>query len=301
MLAQPLTALDHVDLSAEPGVMGRADRFIETTAEYQVLARRLLGRTWLVDRVSTALRLAQSIGRGLEFVTSDGELISADGTIVVGPRQAATGVLSRRSELRACHEQAQELETAASRSRSHSLAARSGESATRAARRVDGRGLHRGCRQADRVPSENSGHGRRSSTASPSSTAEFTTTCSESRSKSPRTESRSSAAPPSAQRSRQRPRRSKPPCLKASKHSAEMQRPRRELQAAATERKIAAARCEQRVEMLRQQMEQVQRTQQERDQMLAESRERLASRETQIAEVDAAIQAGEEALSGTAA
>ena len=40
--------------------------------------------------------------------------------------------------------------------------------------------------------------------------------------------------------------------------------------------KIAAARCEQLVEMLRQQMEQVQRTQQERDQMLAESRERLA-------------------------
>ena len=73
--ATPLTALDHVDLSAEPGVMGRADRFIESAAEYQPLARRLLGRTWLVDRMSTALRLAQSIGRGLEFVTSDGELI----------------------------------------------------------------------------------------------------------------------------------------------------------------------------------------------------------------------------------
>ena len=108
--AYPLTALDHVDLSAEPGVMGRADRFIESAAEYQPFARRLLGRTWLVDRMSTALRLAQSVGRGLEFVTSDGELIAADGTIIVGPRQAATGVLSRRSELRACHEQADALE-----------------------------------------------------------------------------------------------------------------------------------------------------------------------------------------------
>src|SRR6185295_11414216 len=85
----PPTALDNVDLSAEPGVMGRADRFIESSPEYQLLARRLLGRTWLVDRIATALRLAQSIGRGLDFVTSDGELISADGSIVVGPRQAA--------------------------------------------------------------------------------------------------------------------------------------------------------------------------------------------------------------------
>ena len=90
--------------------MGRADRFIESAAEYQVLARRLLGRTWLVDRLVDGAALAQSVGRGLEFVTSDGELVAADGTVIVGPRQAATGMLSRRSELRACHEQAAELE-----------------------------------------------------------------------------------------------------------------------------------------------------------------------------------------------
>jgi hypothetical protein len=67
------------------------------------LSRRLLGRTWLVDRLSTALRIAQTSGRGLEFVTSDGELLTSDGTLIVGPRQAATGMLSRRSELRDCH------------------------------------------------------------------------------------------------------------------------------------------------------------------------------------------------------
>src|SRR5207237_6421306 len=92
------------------GVMGRADRFVEADAEYQPLVRRLLGRTWLVDRLATALRLSQSSGRGLEFVTSDGEFLAADGTLVVGPRQAAAGMLSRRSELRSCHEQARDLE-----------------------------------------------------------------------------------------------------------------------------------------------------------------------------------------------
>ena len=108
---QMVTALDHVDLSAESGVMGRADAYVESAVEYQALAKRLLGRTWLVDRLATALRLFHTTGRGLEFVTSDGEFLAADGTLIVGPRQAAAGMLSRRSELRACHEQARDLES----------------------------------------------------------------------------------------------------------------------------------------------------------------------------------------------
>jgi chromosome segregation protein len=40
---QIVTALDHVDLTAEPGVMGRADGYVESAVEYQPLAKRLLG------------------------------------------------------------------------------------------------------------------------------------------------------------------------------------------------------------------------------------------------------------------
>src|SRR4029078_7608120 len=83
--------------------------YVESAAEFQPLAKRLLGRTWLVDQLSTALLLFHTTGRGLEFVTSDGEFLAADGTLIVGPRQAAAGMLSRRSELRACHEQASYL------------------------------------------------------------------------------------------------------------------------------------------------------------------------------------------------
>ncbi len=99
-----------VDLSQEPGVMGRADRFVESAPEFAPLVERLLGRTWFVDRLATALRIAQTAGRGLSFVTGDGELLAADGSLVVGPRQASAGLLSRRSEIRACHEQLAELE-----------------------------------------------------------------------------------------------------------------------------------------------------------------------------------------------
>ena len=109
----PASAVDRVDLSAEAGVMGRADSFVETTPELTPMVRRLLGRHWLVDTLSTALRLANGTGRGLNFVTVAGEAVLADGTLTVGPRQNIAGLLSRRSELRALREQIEEMERAA--------------------------------------------------------------------------------------------------------------------------------------------------------------------------------------------
>ena len=95
------SAVDRIDLTAEKGVMGRADQFVETVPELGSLARRLLGRYWFVDTLQTALRLSRTMGRGLNFVTVVGEVVGADGTLTVGPRQSTTGLLSRRSELRA--------------------------------------------------------------------------------------------------------------------------------------------------------------------------------------------------------
>jgi chromosome segregation protein len=67
--------------------------------------------------------------------------------------------------------------------------------------------------------------------------------------------------------------------------------------AAATEQKIALARLEQRAEMLRQQMEQALRSQQERDQLLAEMRGQLANREMQIVDLDEAVRITRKTLS----
>ncbi len=104
------SAVDRIVLSGEPGVMGRADEFVETQPDLATLPRRLLGRYWFVDNLQTAIKLSHGVGRGLSFVTILGEVVGADGTLTTGPRQSASGLLSRRSELRALLDEVQEME-----------------------------------------------------------------------------------------------------------------------------------------------------------------------------------------------
>jgi chromosome segregation protein len=101
----PKTHADGIDLHGREGVLGRADEFVETAPEFAVLARRLLGKTWIVDTLTHALALSESAGRGLCFVTQAGELVAADGTLYLGPRHTATGLISRRAELRVLRRQ----------------------------------------------------------------------------------------------------------------------------------------------------------------------------------------------------
>lgn len=93
------------DLSGLPGVVGRADSFVEAATELAPLVRRLLGDTWLVENLNHAIALGEREGRGFSFVTLAGEVLCADGTLLVGQRHAAGGLLSRRSELRAIRAQ----------------------------------------------------------------------------------------------------------------------------------------------------------------------------------------------------
>jgi len=98
-----------IDLQGQPGVLGRADRFVETSPEFTELAQRLLGNTWIVEKLSHAIALSASSGRGHNFVTLAEELLTADGLLAVGPRHAATGLISRRSELRALRREITQL------------------------------------------------------------------------------------------------------------------------------------------------------------------------------------------------
>ena len=100
MLLGPLLLPGRGELQGRPGVIGRADRLVRTTEPYQTLINHLLGDTWLVDSLEDAIALSRTVGRGLRFVTSKGQLLEADGTLVVGPPQANNGLVSRRSELR---------------------------------------------------------------------------------------------------------------------------------------------------------------------------------------------------------
>ncbi len=99
-----------VDLTGQPGVVGRADRFVQAQPRYATLVARLLGRTWIVEKLEHALKLSAGSGQAINFVTLAGELRQADGTIVVGPRQGASGLISRRSQLRELNEQLTDLD-----------------------------------------------------------------------------------------------------------------------------------------------------------------------------------------------
>jgi len=123
------------DLEGRPGVLGRADRFVETEGRFLPLVRRLLGRTWFVEKLAHALQLARSEGRGLRFVTLSGELLEPDGTLVVGPRGAAEGLISRRSQLRSLQSQIAEMQD--SIGGAESLAAQRAEQIRQQQSRVD--------------------------------------------------------------------------------------------------------------------------------------------------------------------
>ncbi len=98
-----------VDLSG-PGVLGRADRFVEVDAEMAPLCRRLLATTWIVETLADACRLATDAGRGQTFITTAGQRLSSDGAISAGPKTSAGGLISRRSELRALKQLIAELD-----------------------------------------------------------------------------------------------------------------------------------------------------------------------------------------------
>ncbi|MFN9916928.1 MAG: chromosome segregation protein SMC, partial [Pirellulaceae bacterium] len=61
---------EKIQLDGLRGVLGRADRLVHVEPEYAALLHYLLGTTWLVDSLSTALDLSHLRGAGLRFVTA---------------------------------------------------------------------------------------------------------------------------------------------------------------------------------------------------------------------------------------
>ena len=88
------------DLSREPGIVMRADSLVLSDRGTTGLAATLLADTWVVKTMEDAVRLAMDKGRGLRFVTLQGELLEANGTLYVGTIRSETALFSRKSELR---------------------------------------------------------------------------------------------------------------------------------------------------------------------------------------------------------
>ena len=100
---------EKIQLDGVRGVIGRADRLVRCSEATAPLFRHLLGTTWLVDTLDTALDLGHFRGAGLRFVTSDCQLIDADGTLTLGSMQASVGLVSRRSEIQTAKQEIEQL------------------------------------------------------------------------------------------------------------------------------------------------------------------------------------------------
>ncbi len=90
-----------VDLAGESGIIGRAHELVQVDSRYENFAQALLGGTWVCKTLADAVRLHNGPGKSVRFVTLDGEVVEADGTIIAGPKSVTGGIVSRRSELRA--------------------------------------------------------------------------------------------------------------------------------------------------------------------------------------------------------
>ncbi|MEQ1828721.1 MAG: chromosome segregation protein SMC [Pirellula sp.] len=101
---------EKIQLDGLRGVLGRADRMTRFDQAYEPLVRFLLGNTWFVDTLSTALELSHFRGAGLRFVTAECQLVESDGSITLGSLQTGLGLVSRRSEMQSAREEIRHLE-----------------------------------------------------------------------------------------------------------------------------------------------------------------------------------------------
>ena len=95
-----LTPHDVPDLSGYPGVICRADELLRPIATCPDLPALLLADTWLVRSLEEAAPLPLATQGRCRFVTLQGELLEANGTLYLGSLPSDTAGLSRKTELR---------------------------------------------------------------------------------------------------------------------------------------------------------------------------------------------------------
>lgn len=263
------------DLDGLPGVVTRADRLVETEPQFAPLRSNLLGRTWIVENLASALVLAHGAGRGQRFVTTGGELVQPDGAVVIGPRSAASGLISRRSELRVLQQQVTDLAAAI---------AQGEEQLAGLGQRVE-QGQHQVETLADQLqPALRAlGEHRALVQAAGQQRAELERQLQAIESQQRAALSQQEAAAAALAEARQKHQQAEHEAAEleqraaaARQHLAALRQQRETLSAALTARKVRVAKSEERLESLRAQLAQLERDQQERQRVLREHQSHLA-------------------------
>ena len=98
----------------ENGRMKPVIDLVQYPAAIESIAKRLLGRTMVVEDLTAAADLRLRLPTGYRFVTTHGELLDHDGRVCAGPlhsgQDALGGLISRRSELSRLQRQIAELD-----------------------------------------------------------------------------------------------------------------------------------------------------------------------------------------------
>ncbi|MCL2253494.1 MAG: chromosome segregation protein SMC [Lachnospiraceae bacterium] len=100
----PLTSLVNIQEFKQPeslkekGVIGMADKLVNTASKYTPVAQAMLGRILVVDNIDNAVKIAKKYDYGIRMVTLDGELLVPGGAISGGTYKNSSSLLSRHRE-----------------------------------------------------------------------------------------------------------------------------------------------------------------------------------------------------------
>ena len=101
----PLTSIEHPQefktpqILDENGVIGMANEIVNTEARYNNVAKAMLGRIVVVDKIDNALKIARKYDYSVRMVTVDGELLVPGGAISGGAFKNNSNLLGRRREM----------------------------------------------------------------------------------------------------------------------------------------------------------------------------------------------------------
>ena len=93
------------------GYVGRADRLVDSKADYRQVIEWLLLRTLVFDNIDNAARAAKQLHYKVKIVTLDGQVINAGGAFTGGSAKRDSGILSRLNTISELKAEAAGLDT----------------------------------------------------------------------------------------------------------------------------------------------------------------------------------------------
>lgn len=86
-------------LARQEGLLGLASDLIQYDEKYRDIVENLLGRTYITETLQDAIDISNKSGDRYRFVSLDGQLVNAGGSMTGGSVSKTVGILSRQAEL----------------------------------------------------------------------------------------------------------------------------------------------------------------------------------------------------------